>query len=69
MVFCRVARVSPSLSSSSSQLKLLQLANVLGVDRRIYPKQVTLSIRVSEAAQNIILRSVTAGVNGSDDSE
>ena len=65
MVFCSVARVPPSLSSSSSQLKLLHLAKVFGVDRRIYPKLVTLSIRVNEAAQKIIFRSVTAGVQGS----
>ena len=59
--------LSHSLSSSSSQLKLLQLAKVFGVDWRIYLKLTILHIRVNEAAQEIIVRSVTAGVKGSEE--
>ena len=33
-------------------------AEVLGVDRRIYPNVMTLGIRLNEAAQEIIFRSV-----------
>ena len=42
-------------------------AKVFGVDRRIYPNLTTLGIRVNEAAQEIIFRSVTAGVEGSEE--
>ena len=37
------------------------------MDRRIYPNLTTLGIRVNEAAQEIIFRSVTAGVEGSEE--